>query len=88
MLTESEMTVYQHEISKIALNAIIKSSKFEKTRQRRIDIFVCRVYHGMTFNAIGQEFGIHSTTAYNIYRSALGPICRAIKKQDPDIIFN
>lgn len=87
MLTESEMTVYQHEISKIALDAIIKSSKFEKTRQRRIDIFVCRVYHGMTFNAIGKEFGIHPTSARLVYYSALGPVCRAIKKRDPGSIF-
>jgi hypothetical protein len=87
MLTDSEMTVYQHEISKIALDAIIKSTKFEKTRQLRIDVFVCRVFHDMTFKEIGQEFGIHSTSARIVYYSALGPVCRAIKKRDSNAIF-
>jgi DNA-directed RNA polymerase specialized sigma subunit len=88
MLNDLEMTVYQHEISKIVLDAIIKRGKTDSARQRRIDVFVCRVYHDMTFKQIGEELGMHQSYAQFIYVTTSAAIAKFIKKQYLDVIFN
>ncbi len=57
-----ENVVLMHEV----LNKVSSYNFHKKNTGRDIEIFLCRTMHGMTYDEIGREFGIHKSRASSI----------------------